>query len=208
MYLLSETTSVLCIGKCSILSTVDVMCWRRALSPCKQVSIGPVDKYRSEQVSPYISAGPVLPFCNVPVMAFTFAFCLSIVVIKLFQGSACALSVLNLTGSVQHLYFNSAGSVLDQYRHCKVPVLHQLCCSLVSVLDLDQCQLTLLDQKHTCGKSITGKKTTKKKQKNNNSIHDQHSEIILAQYCIYNRVYMCWHGSLSVLNHGISTGLR
>ena len=85
MYLLSETTSVLCIGKCSILSTVDVMCWRRALSPSKQVSIGPVDKYRSEQVSPYISVGPVLPFCNGPVMAFTFAFCLSIVVIKLFQ---------------------------------------------------------------------------------------------------------------------------
>ena len=61
------------------------MCWSRALSPSKQVSIGPVDKYGSEQVSPYTSAGPVLPFRNGPVMAFTFAFCLSIVVIKLFQ---------------------------------------------------------------------------------------------------------------------------
>ena len=40
------------------------------------------------------------------------------------------------------------------------------------------------------------------------AVHDQHSEIILAQYCIYNRVYMSWHGSLSVLNHGLSTGLR
>ena len=76
---------MLCIGKCSILSTADGMCCSRASLTSKQVSIGPVDKYRSEQVSPYISAGPVLPFCNGPVMAFTFAFCLSIVVIKLFQ---------------------------------------------------------------------------------------------------------------------------
>lgn len=84
MYLLSETTSVLCIENVVFLARLTLGAGAAALSTSKQVSIGPVDKYKSELVSPYISAGPVLPFCKIPVMAFTFAFCLS-VVIKLFQ---------------------------------------------------------------------------------------------------------------------------
>ena len=83
MYLLSETTSVLCIENVVFLARLTLGAGA-ALSTSKQVSIGPVDKYKSELVSPYISAGPVLPFCKIPVMAVTFAFCLS-VFIKLFQ---------------------------------------------------------------------------------------------------------------------------
>ena len=61
---------------------------------------------------------------------------------------------------------------------------------------------------HLWEKHYWTKKTPTNKQTNKKKVHDQHSAIILAQYCICNRVYMCWHGSLSVLNHGISTGLR